>query len=81
LVIRVLLVEIQAASLERFKKYCSHSVRKNKAAVFWGFGFVSAPAFAKATARQAVTGFFNLRLRQSLAKTPKILAPNGYRIF
>jgi hypothetical protein len=42
--------------LERFKKYCSHSVRKNKAAVFLGFGFVSAQlqgfstcAFAKAS--------------------------------
>jgi hypothetical protein len=42
--------------LERLKKYCSHSVRKNKAAVFLGFGFVSAQlqgfstcAFAKAS--------------------------------
>jgi len=57
--------------LERLKKYCSHSVRKNKAAVFLGFGFVSAQ----------LQGYSNLRLRQSLAKTPKILAPNGYSIF
>jgi len=35
------------------------------------FGFVSAQ----------LQGYSNLRLRQSLAKTPKILAPNGYSIF
>jgi hypothetical protein len=46
-----------------------------------GFGVVSAPAFAKAPARQAVTGFSNMLLRRSLAKTPKILAPNSHIIF
>jgi hypothetical protein len=40
-------------------------------AVFLGFGFVSAQ----------LQGYSNLRLRRSLAKTPKILAPNGYSIF
>jgi hypothetical protein len=44
---------------------------RNKAAVFLGFGFVSAQ----------LQGSSNLRLRQSLAKTPKILAPNGYSFF
>jgi hypothetical protein len=58
-------------SLERIKKYCSRSKGENKMAVFLGFGFVSAQ----------LQGYSNLRLRQSLAKTPKILAPNGYSIF
>jgi hypothetical protein len=40
-------------------------------AVFLGFGFVSAQS----------QGFSNLLLRRSLAKTQKILAPNGYSIF
>ena len=39
--------------------------------VFLGFGVVSAQS----------QGFLNLLLRRSLAKTPKILAPNGYGIF
>jgi hypothetical protein len=39
-------------------------------AVFFGFGFVSAQL-------QAAAG---MRLRQSLAKTQKILAQNGYII-
>jgi len=43
---------------------------KNGAAVFLGFGFVSAQS-------QAAAGML---LRQSLAKTPKILAPHGYSI-
>jgi hypothetical protein len=46
-------------------------LERNQAAVFLGFGFVSAQ----------LQGYSNLRLRQSLAKTPKILAPNGYSIF
>jgi len=50
--------------LERFKKYYGHSVR----AVFLDFGFVS-------TQLQAAAG---MRLHQSLAKTQKNLAPNGY---
>jgi hypothetical protein len=62
---------IKYSCFEQIKKYCSHSAGKNKAAVFLGFGFVSAQ----------LQGSLNLRLRQSLAKTPKILAPNGYSIF
>jgi len=54
--------------LERFKKYHSRSV----GAVFFGFGFVSAARL------QAAAGML---LRQSLAKTQKILAPNGHTIF
>jgi hypothetical protein len=50
----------------RFKKYHSRSVR----AVFLDFGIVSAQL-------QAAAG---MRLRQSLAKTQKILAQNGYII-
>ncbi len=42
-----------------------------KKAVFLGFGFVSAQ----------LQGLLDLLLRRSLAKTPKILALNGYRIF
>jgi hypothetical protein len=57
--------------LEHFRKNCSHADGEREEAVFSSFGFVSAPAFAKATARQAVTGFSNLLLRQSLAKTQK----------
>jgi len=60
------LISVQNRTLERFKKYHSHSVR----AVFFGFGFVSAQL-------QAAAG---MRLRQSLAKTQKILAPNGHTI-
>jgi len=57
--------------LERFQKYCSHSAEQNEMAVFLGFGFVLAQS-------QAVVGML---LRQSLAKTSKILAPNGHSIF
>jgi hypothetical protein len=46
-------------------------VERKVAAVFLGFGFVSAQS-------QAHVGML---LRQSLAKTPKILAPDGYNIF
>jgi hypothetical protein len=47
--------------LEHFHKYYSHSVGKNKEAVFLGFRFVSAQS-------QATVGML---LRQSLAKTQK----------
>jgi hypothetical protein len=66
------------------------SIFKNVAAI-WKNGMerrsflVLASAFAKATAGQVVStqsqGFLNLFLRRSLAKTQKILAPNGYDIF
>ena len=59
------------AALEHFQKYCSHLEGKKNETVFLGFGFVSARS----------QGFLNLLLHRSLAKTPKILAPNGYRIF
>ena len=58
----------QMMTLEHFHKYCSHAVRRVEEAVFLGFGFVLAQS-------QAATGML---LRQSLAKTPKILAPHGY---
>jgi hypothetical protein len=57
-------------SLEHFQKYCSHAVGKDGKAVFLGLGFVSAQS-------QAAAGML---LRQSLAQTPKILAPHGYSI-
>jgi Uncharacterized alpha/beta hydrolase domain (DUF2235) len=47
--------------LERFKKYCSHSIVKSQKAVFLGFGFVSAQP-------QSAAGML---LRRSLAKTQK----------
>jgi hypothetical protein len=47
--------------LEHFQKNCSHAVGGGEEAVFWGSGFVSAQ----------LQGFSNLRLRQSLARTPK----------
>jgi hypothetical protein len=62
--------------LEHFQKYCSHLVEKEEAAVLLGFGFVFAPAFAKATARHAVTGRCGHVPSLSLAKrtraAPKI---------
>ena len=57
-------------ALEHFQKYCSHSAEEKERAVFLVFGFVSVQ----------LQGFLNLRLRRSLAKTPKIFAPNGYSI-
>jgi hypothetical protein len=48
-------------SIERLKKYYSHSWKKRRAAVFLGFGFVLAQS----------QGVSNLLLRQSLAKTQK----------
>ena len=57
--------------LEHFKKYYSRLAERKETAVFLGFGFVSAQS-------QAI---FGMLLRQSLAKTPKILAPDGYSIF
>jgi hypothetical protein len=56
--------------LEHYHKYYSHVVGKDEGAVFLGFGFVLAQS-------QAAAGML---LRQSLAKTPKILAPHGYGI-
>jgi hypothetical protein len=53
------------------KKYCSHPAGNIWKRAFWCFGFVSAQS-------QAAVGML---LRQSLAKTPKIPAPNGYSIF
>src|SRR6476469_8995460 len=57
--------------LEHFQKCCSHSGQLCKAAVFLGFGFVSAQS----------QGFANLLLRQSLAKPQKSSLRNGYNIF
>jgi hypothetical protein len=59
--------------LEHFQKNCSHAVRKDEKAVFWGSGFVSAQ----------LQGLSNLRLRQrpmigTARQNPKILAPHGY---
>jgi hypothetical protein len=58
-------------ALEQFNKNCNRAAGKNevkkKTAVFLGFGFVSA---------QLQGCRWNLRLRQSLAKNPKILAPH-----
>jgi hypothetical protein len=78
--------DLVSVPLERFKKYHSHSAR----AVFFGFSFVSAqfgfPSPASqlprddvrfAQSSQAAAG---MRLRQSLAKAQKILAPNGHTI-
>jgi hypothetical protein len=58
-------------SREQFQKNCSHTGGKRGEAVFLGFGFVLAQS-------QATAGML---LRQSLAKTPKILAPHGYSFF
>jgi hypothetical protein len=44
-----------------FRKIVAMWFGKSEEAVFWGFSFVSAQ----------LQGFSNLRLRQSLAKTPK----------
>jgi signal transduction histidine kinase len=57
-------------SIEHFQKYCSHSGEWKEGAVFLDFGFVSAQ----------LQGCLSLLLRRSLAKTPKILVPNGYSI-
>jgi len=46
---------------ERFKEFCSRADGGANAAVFLPFGFVSAQ----------LQGFFNLRLRQSLAQSQK----------
>ena len=61
-----------AARLEHFQKYCSHADEERRGAVFLGFGFVSAPAFAKGyggASNSQVTA--DMLLRQSLAKTQK----------
>jgi hypothetical protein len=60
-----------ANALERVKKYCGQPAENIWKRVFWRFGLVSAQS-------QAAAGVL---LRQSLAKTPKIPAPNGYSIF
>jgi hypothetical protein len=69
--IRVRSAQRGDCGLEHFQKYCSRSVETLERAVFLVFGFVSAQ----------LQGFSNLLLRRSLAKKPKILAPNGYGIF
>ena len=58
---------VRAKSLEHFQKCYSHSEEAPEAAVFLGFGFVSAQS----------QGFSNLLLRRS----PKILAPNWLQHF
>jgi hypothetical protein len=70
-----------AGGLERFKKYCSPSGGKEEKRSFWVLASFQLPPSPKATAWQAVTGFSNMFLRRSLAKTPKILAPNGHIVF
>jgi hypothetical protein len=62
---------MQMAGLEHFQKYCSHAEVKKGAAVFFGF-------WASFWLSHRVIS--NLLLRQSLAKTQKILAPRGYSI-
>ena len=61
----------KVSSFEHFQKFGSRSVGRIERAVFLIFGFVSAQS----------RGFLNPLLRRSLAKNPKILAPNGFRIF
>jgi hypothetical protein len=56
--------------LEHFHQFCSHAGEARRGAVFLIFGFVSAQS-------QAAAGML---LGQSLAKKPKILAPQGYSI-
>jgi hypothetical protein len=58
-------------TLERFKKYCSHSARDIEEAVFLIFRFVSAQ----------LQGLSNLRLHRSLAKNQKSSLRIGYTIF
>jgi hypothetical protein len=60
-----------ARTLERFKKYCSHSEGNCREAVFLVSGFVSAQS----------QGFSNLLLRRSLAKNQKSSLRIGYIIF
>src|ERR1044071_1806275 len=57
-------------SLERLKKYCSHSINGMERAVFLVFGFVSARS----------QGFANLLLRRSLAKNQKSSLRIGHSI-
>jgi len=56
--------------LEHYHKSCSHVGKERREAGLLGFGVVSAQLQVAA----------DLLLRQSLAKTPKILAPHGYSI-
>ena len=56
--------------LEHFHKWCSAALATLREAVFWVFGFVLAQA-------QTAVG---MRLRQSLAKQPKILASQRHII-
>jgi hypothetical protein len=58
-------------TLERLKKYCSHSAKGIERAVFLVFGFVSAQ----------LQGLSNLLLRQSLAKNQKSALRDGHSIF
>jgi hypothetical protein len=69
--LKVLRREERAAALERVKKYCGHPAGNIWRRVFWRFGFFSAQSQSLAC----------MLLRQSPAKTPKILAQNGYSIF
>jgi lysophospholipase L1-like esterase len=62
---------IKVLLLEHLKKYCSHSWGRRRESGLFGFW----RRFG------SVTGFSNMLLRQSLAKNPKILAPNGHIIF
>src|ERR1700722_9926117 len=62
---------ITPTSLERLKKYSSHSVKGIEEAVFLVFGFVSAQ----------LQGFSNLRLCRSLAKNQKSSLRIGHSIF
>jgi hypothetical protein len=63
-----------------FKNTVAIRLRK-ETAVLLGFGFVFASAFAKASARQAVTGRCGHAPSLSLAKTQNSSLPNGYCIF
>jgi hypothetical protein len=59
-----------AAAPERLKKYCSHPAEWKTAAVFLGFGFVSAQS----------QGCFEPAPSPKPRQNPKILAPNGHNI-
>ncbi len=62
----------ERGSLERLKKYCGHSgLGTLRERSFLSFGFVSAQS-------QPPLGML---LCQNFAKTPKILAPSGYKYF
>jgi hypothetical protein len=67
--------------LERLKKYCNHSGESGWEAVFLGFGVASASTVAGGYGGTSSHRVFKHAPSLSLAKSPKILAPNGYIVF